>query len=105
MIQMGYLRLKKCIPETILREKIYSNTYNACMHQNKAKFSFVPFDDLTLYTEQDVVSGNVPDMGQAHSLVRQSGYPNFLCMRIPVHTQLNIEISGNTLSMIIGTNS
>ena len=47
-------------------------------------------NDLQLYNGHDVTWGNVPNMVQAHKLIRQSGYPNFLKMRIPVNTQLNI---------------
>ena len=50
----------------------------------------VPYNDLMIYTGQEVVWGNVPDIIQAHTLVRRSAMPNFMQVRIPVKSQLNV---------------
>ena len=83
---------KKFIPETVKWEQIHSKDYNRCIYQNKARFGFIPYNDLLLYTGEDVVWGEVPNMIEAHSIIRKSGLPNYLCMRIPVSSQLNIPI-------------
>ena len=82
---------KKNIPETIRLEKIYSTDYNRCMYQNKARFGFIPYNDLLVYTGKEVIWGDIPNIIEAHRLIRNSGLPNFLHMRIPVQSQLNIS--------------
>ena len=44
-----------------------------------------------VYTVQDVIWGDVPNILQAHANVRQSGVPNFMSCRIPVQTQLKVQ--------------
>ena len=83
---------KKCIPDTVKWEQIYSKDYNRSIFQNKARFGFIPYNDLLLYTGEDVVWGEVPNMVEAHTLIRKSGLPNYLGMRIPVTSQLNIPV-------------
>ena len=58
--------------------------------QNSKAFGFIPYNDLMIYTGQEVVWGNVPDIIQAHTLVRCSAMPNFMQVRIPVKSQLNV---------------
>ena len=45
---------QKNIPETIKLEKIYSTDYNGCMYQNKARFVFIPYNDLLVYTGKEL---------------------------------------------------
>ena len=42
-------------------------------------------NDLMAYSDGEVTSGNILDIMEAHNLM-----PNFLKVRIPVHTQLNV---------------
>ena len=44
-----------------------------------------------VYTGQEVIWGRVPDIVEAHAKIKHSGLPNFMYMRIPVQTQLNVE--------------
>ena len=61
----------------------------AGLQQNGGKFSYIPLNDLKLYTGPPVHWKVVPDILQAHKIVRSSGVPNFLNAIIPVVTQLN----------------
>ena len=82
---------KKNIPDTVKFEKIYSKDHNRCMYQNKARFGFLPYNDLLVYTGQEVIWANIPNIIEAHNLIRKSGLPNFLGQRIPVQSQLKIS--------------
>ena len=82
---------KKNIPETVKLEKIYSRDYKWCMYQNKGRFRFIPYNDLLVYTGKEIIWGDIPNILEAHKLIRNSGLPNFLQMRIPVQSQLNIK--------------
>ena len=75
---------KKNIPDTVQWERVHSKDYNRCIYQNKAR------NDLLVYTGKEVGWGNVPNIVEAHALIRRSGLPNFL--HIPVHSQLNIPM-------------
>ena len=54
------------------------------------KFCCHPLSPILLYNGNPSHRLNVSDMLQAHRLIRQSGLPNFLGLKIPVKTQLNI---------------
>ena len=43
------------------------------------------------YTGHEVVWGRVPRIIEAHEMIRSSAMPNFMKVRIPVQTQLNVE--------------
>ena len=75
----------KNIPETIKLEKVYSTDYNRWMYQNKARFRFIPYNDLLVYIGKEVIWGDIPNIVEAHNLIRNSGLPNFL------QSQLNIN--------------
>ena len=64
--------------------------FKNCLNQNSKAFGFIPYNDLMIYTGQEVVWGNVPDIIQAHALVRCSAMPNFMQVRIPIKSQLNV---------------
>ena len=51
----------------------------------------MPFNDLMTYTCQDVIWGSVPNIIEAHSMVRRSAMPNFMEVRNQVQTQLNVD--------------
>ena len=60
------------------------------MNQNRKGFGFIPYNDLVIYTGQEVVWRSVPDIIQAHELVRQSALPNFIQVSFPGNLQLNV---------------
>ena len=82
---------KKAIPDSIVNNKYQSVDYKNCLNQNKLGFGFIPYNDLMVYTGQEVVWGSVPDIIQAHNLVRRSAMPNFMKLRVPVTSQLCVE--------------
>ena len=89
---------KKNIPETIKLEKIYSTDYNRCMYQNKARFGFIPYNDLLVYTGNEVIWGDIPNIIEAHKLIRNSGLLIFFA-------NANTCPGGNITYIIIGINN
>ena len=83
-----YVREEK-IPLYVWNQKEYCKDYKACLSQSEEIFGYVPLTDLKTYTDPSVKWDIVPDIIEAHKLVRQSGVPNFLKCRIPVETNLN----------------
>ena len=86
-----YVREEK-IPLYIWNHRDNSKDHKACLRQNNGTFGYVPLTDLKIYTGPPVKWDVVPDIIQAHNLVRNSGVPNFLKCRIPVETNLNANI-------------
>ena len=59
--------------------------------QNGVEFGCVPLSPITLFTGDPTYWERIPDIITAHKLIHQSGFPNFLGLRIPVSTQLKVE--------------
>ena len=59
--------------------------------QNGVEFGCIPLSPITLFTGDPTYWEQIPDIITAHKLIRQSGLPNFLGLRIPVYTQLKVE--------------
>ena len=55
-----------------------------------SKFGCFPLSPILLYNGNPKHHRVIPDVLQAHRLLRASGLPNFLGLRIPLQTQLNI---------------
>ena len=64
--------------------------YVKCRQQIGEQFRCIPLDTFVTYKGPDVHWAVIPDILQAHRLIKDSGIPNFLGMRIPVKTNLNI---------------
>ena len=79
------------IPLYVWKNKQFSTDHTACIAQNGGDFGYIPLQDLKIYEGPPVFWEKVPDILQAHKIIRQSGVPNFLKARIPVATQLNPE--------------
>ena len=62
-----------------------------CILQTGGRFGFVPQTDLKLYDGEAVYWHTIPDIIDSHHIVKSSGLPNFLKVRIPVNTNLNIK--------------
>ena len=90
-ISSQYVREEK-IPLYVWKHRQNSKDYEACLKQNNGTFGYVPLTDLKIYTGLPVKWDIIPDIIQAHNLVRQSGVPNFLKCHIPVETKLNVNI-------------
>ena len=65
--------------------------YWQCKGQNGVEFGCVPLSPITLFSGDPTYWERIPDIITAHKLIRQSGVPNFLGLRIPVSTQLKVE--------------
>ena len=85
------VRRKRNIPEYIYRNKFSSQDYVKCVQQNGKDFGFLPLNDLMLYTVDDITWTNIPSIVKAHTIVRNSGKPNFMGARIPLASQFNIN--------------
>ena len=79
------------IPLFVWQNKSSSKDHAACISQNGGDFGYIPLQDLTIYKGPKISWGRVPDILEAHTIIRNSGAPNFLKARIPVATQLNPE--------------
>ena len=84
------------LPETLQKIPLYvwqnknrSKDHIACLAQNGGDFGYIPLNDLKIYQGPHIVWNTVPDILEAHKIIRDSGVPNFLKSRIPVPTQLN----------------
>ena len=84
------------LPETLQKIPLYvwqnknrSKDHIACLAQNGGDFGYIPLNDLKIYQGPHIVWNKIPDILEAHKIIRDSGVPNFLKSRIPVPTQLN----------------
>ena len=77
------------IPLYVWKNKHLSKDHMACLAQNGGDFGYIPLNDLKVYEGPHIVWNHVPDIIEAHKIIRSSGVPNFLKSRIPVPTQLN----------------
>ena len=74
----------------------YDAPYDHMLHlinsqKNTKHFGFSPKSALKIYEGQPVQWHQVPDILQAHRLIKDSNLPNFLHCRIPVKSGLNIK--------------
>ena len=60
--------------------------------QNGHDFGFIPLTDVKTYQGPSVTWPRCIDILEAHSIIRNSGVPNFLKCRIPVQTQLKPKV-------------
>ena len=77
------------IPLYVWKNKNRSKDHIACLAQNGGDFGYIPLNDLKIYQGPHIVWNKIPDILEAHKIIRDSGAPNFLKSRIPVPTQLN----------------
>ena len=77
------------IPLYVWQNRHNSTDRQACIQQNGNEFGYIPVNNLHTYNGPEVHWHIVPDILQAHQIIRHTGVPNFLNARIPVATQLN----------------
>ena len=82
---------QKCIPDHISENRNQCTDYQNCVAQTGTMFSFVPLTPLQTYQGPTIELNSIPDVIQAHKIVRQTGLPNFMAVRVPVHSKLNVE--------------
>ena len=78
------------IPNFIHLNKHTSADYQNCIQQNGRQFGFLPLNDLMVYTGEDIIWTDVPNVIEAHKIIKKSARPNFMGVRIPVNSQFNI---------------
>ena len=90
-VSNSYRKRKRNIPDHIYQDKFLSSDYVNCVQQNGKDFGFLPLNNLMVYTGDDIVWSQVPNIVEAHTIVRNSKKPNFMGARIPVASQFNIQ--------------
>ena len=78
-------------PESTVAEPCVIPEYQKCKDQIGTKFGCVPLAPIYVYKGLTTYWHAIPDILTAHKLIRQSGLPNFLGLRIPVRTNLNVN--------------
>ena len=82
---------KKHIPDHIWENRNQCTDYQNCVAQTGTLFGFVPLTPLQTYQGPTIEWNSIPDVIQAHKIVRQTDLPNFMAARVPVRGQLNVE--------------
>ena len=67
------------------------NKYYNFINHTEHQFGFCPLTPCTLYKGSPVHWDCIPNDLQAHEIIKNTGKPNFMAARIPVHSQLNID--------------
>ena len=83
-------KCKRNIPDVIHLNKNSSAGHRNCIQQNGRNFGFLPLNDLMVYTGEEVIWADVPNIIEAHKIIKNLAMPNFMGARIPVSGQLNI---------------
>ena len=60
--------------------------------QSGHEFGFIPLTDVKTYQGPPIQWDKEIDILEAHSIIRNSGVPNFLKCRIPIQTQLRPKV-------------
>ena len=82
------------------QESSFQVMRNLCNQQIGDQFGCIPLDQFVTYQGPDVYWETIPDIFQAHRLIKDSGIPNFLGHRIPVQTNLNVKKLEKTLGRL-----
>ena len=70
---------------------VWCTEFEKCKQQIGLRFGCVPLSPITTYLGPDIQWLKVPSIIEAHTLVKASGKPNFLGMRIPVQNSLKAD--------------
>ena len=62
------------------------------MQQTEIEIGFIRLTNLKVYPGQEKKWNAVPDVIQAHKIIKSSGMPNFLSSCIPVQGPLRVEV-------------
>ena len=69
---------------------LYDHMFDQPASKQSKDFGFIPKSSLKLYAGPPVTWDKVPDIFQAHTLVKASKLPNYMGCLIPVNSGLNI---------------
>ena len=84
--------LKKKVDQDIIVQAKSCDDYMRCKSQMDRPFGVIPLSPLKIYTGPPTNNKKIPDPLLLHRLVRTSGCPNFMGLRIPVQSNLNIPV-------------
>ena len=82
-------------PNSLFNE---SDIYKDWEKQSDFKFGFIPHSAQVMPAEDYVCSPEGRSVFNIHALVRATGVPNYMQARIPVSSQLNVNVWKNALS-------
>ena len=80
------------LPQGVYENHVNCARYKQFIQQTTKEIGFIPLTDLKLYTGPDVKWDVVPNVLQAHKIIKDSGLPNFLSSRIPMQGPLKPEV-------------
>ena len=78
-------------PERTVADPCVIPEYQKCKEQIGTKFGCVLLAPIYVYTGPTKQWDVIPDILASHKLIRQYGLPNFLGLRIPVRTNINVN--------------
>ena len=77
---------------SLLNQTIHTSEHNEqCIRQTGGQFGFISKTDLKLYEGEPIHWETIPDVMQAHYVIKNSELLNYLKCRFPVNTNLNIK--------------
>ena len=65
--------------------------FEKCKQQIGITFGCIPLTTIKTYSGPHVALNKVPEVFRAYNLIKHSGLPNLLYMRIPVQTNLKVD--------------
>ena len=71
--------------------ELYCHSYRLWKQQSKFNFGFVPLSDFIQVPNHEGLKTDITDPSALHKLIKASGTYNFLGLKIPVHSQLNVD--------------
>ena len=80
-------------PELVLvqEETVSCPGYLLSIQKLGSTFRCIPFTPIVIYQRPFKVWHSIPDVLEAHKMIRDSGVQNFLRLRIPVNTKLKVS--------------
>ena len=84
--------LNKRLSELAKRQaELYCHNYRLWKQQSRFDFGFVPLSDFIQIPVRESFRTDTVDPSVLHKLIKASGTYNFLGLKIPVHSQLNVH--------------
>ena len=71
--------------------ELYCHSYRLWKQQSKFDFGFVPLSDFIQIPVRESFKTDIVEPSVLHKLIKASGTYNFLGLKIPVHSQLNVD--------------
>ena len=85
------LLLKKKVDQSLIQQARSCSQFVACKQQMENAFGVIPLSPLMLYQGPKTNNTVVSDILALHKIVKNSNCPNYMGIRIPVSSKLNIK--------------